>query len=172
MWLGGAGTFCVVIFSTYLATFPGEWLKTHLSELRYVPTTWRPHWSKKDDWTSLQALLFEGFVDEDSGLPLSVFSNRLVLIDQSFVLDPEKLDKIKVSHSFRKRDLRRAVLYNTDLRKADFTGAQLQGASLYEAQLQGASLNRAQLQGAFLGRARLQGASLDSAQLQGALLWG
>src|SRR5262245_31628197 len=29
MYLGGAGTLCVVVFSTYLATFPGEWLKTH-----------------------------------------------------------------------------------------------------------------------------------------------
>jgi hypothetical protein len=33
----------VVIFSTYLATFPGEGVKTHLPEL-----------------SSLQALLFEG----------------------------------------------------------------------------------------------------------------
>ena len=47
MYLGGAGTLCVVIFSTYLATFPGEWLKTHLPELRYIPTTWRPDWSEK-----------------------------------------------------------------------------------------------------------------------------
>src|SRR5215510_7438932 len=27
MYLGGAGTLCVVIFSTYLATFPGEWMR-------------------------------------------------------------------------------------------------------------------------------------------------
>src|SRR5262249_27610057 len=40
MYLGGAATLCVVIFSIYLATFPGEWLKTHLPELRYIPTTW------------------------------------------------------------------------------------------------------------------------------------
>src|SRR5262249_13656991 len=30
MYLGGAGTLCVVIFSIYLATFPGEWMRTHL----------------------------------------------------------------------------------------------------------------------------------------------
>ena len=51
MYLGGAVTLCVVIFSTYLATFPGEWMKTHLPELRYILATWRPHWSEQDDWT-------------------------------------------------------------------------------------------------------------------------
>jgi uncharacterized protein YjbI with pentapeptide repeats len=153
MYLGGAGTLCVVIFSIYLATFPGEWMKTHLPQL-----------------SSLQALLFEGNVDEVSGRPLSVFSNRLVLTNQSIVIDPEKLDKVTVSHSFRGRDLRLGVLNFADLRKADFTGAQLQGASLIGAQLQGALLNVAQLQGASLNDAQLQGAALYRAQLQGATL--
>jgi len=153
MYLGGAGTLCVVIFSIYLATFPGEWVKMYLPGL-----------------SSLQALLFEGDVDRVSGRPRSVFSNRLVLTNQSFVVDPEKLDNITVSHFFRGRDLRLAVLSLTDLRKADFTGAQLQGAELAFAQLQGASLEGAQLQGARLDRAQLQGARLDEAQLQGASL--
>src|SRR5215471_39031 len=126
MYLGGLGALCVVIFSACLATFPGEWVDEHLPGLRYVPTTWRPHWSKKDDWTSLHVLLFEGAIDEVRSRPSSVFSNRLVLTNQSFVVDPEKLDKITVSHSFRVRDLRFAVLWLADLRKADFTGAQLQ----------------------------------------------
>jgi uncharacterized protein YjbI with pentapeptide repeats len=152
MYRGAAGTFCVVIFSTYLATFPGEWMREHLPEP-----------------SSLQALLFEGDVDPVSGRPRSVFSNRLVLTNQSFVVDPEKHDKITVSPSFRGRDLRLAVLYLADLRKVDFTGAQLQGASLFEAQLQGARLNGAQLQGATLNGAQLQGATLNEAQLQGAL---
>jgi Pentapeptide repeats (8 copies) len=171
MWLGGAGTLCVVIFSIYLATFSGEWLKTHLPELRYIPTTWRPHRSE-NDWTSLQALLFEGNVDYVSRRPQSVFSNRLVLDGQSFVVDPEKLDKITVSRSFRGRDLRLAVLSAADLRKVDFTGAQLQGALLVGAQLQGASLAEAQLQGASLDWAQMQGAWLVGAQLQGARLLG
>src|SRR5262249_44372005 len=170
MYLGGAGTLCVVIFSIYLATFPGEWLNTHLPELRYMPTAGRPHVSEEDDWTSLRALLFEGDVDGVSGRPRSVFSNRLVLTNQSFVVDPEKLDKITVSHFFRGRDLRSAVFYLTDLRKADFTGAQLQGASLDWARLEGATLTEAQLQDASLMGAHLQGASLAGAQLQGALL--
>jgi len=155
MYLGGTGTLCVVIFSTYLATFPGESIKAHLPEL-----------------SLLQALLFEGGVDAVHGRLLSVFSNRLVLPDQSFVVDSEKLDKITVSRSFRGRDLRLAVLDRADLRKADFSGAQLQGAGLFEAQLQGASLVEAQLQGAELYKAQLQGASLVEAQLQGASLNG
>src|SRR5262249_33371225 len=174
IYLGGAATLCAAIFSTYLATFPGEWLDEHLPELRYVPTTWRPHWSKKNDWTSLHALFFGSAVDELyellSGRPSSVFSNRLVLSNQSFVVDPEKLDKITVSRSFRGRDLRLAVLWGTDLRKADFYGAQLEGASLYYAELQGASLASAHLQGALFLGAHLEGASLDSAHLEGASL--
>ena len=150
IYLGGAGTLCVVIFSTYLATFPGEWMKTHLPEP-----------------SELQALLFEGNVDRMRGRPQSVFSNRLVLTNQSFIVDPEKL----VTHSFRGRDLRLAVLNFSDLRKADFSGAQLQGARL-SGELQGASLIRAQLQGADLSEAQLQGASLHRAELQGARLSG
>jgi uncharacterized protein YjbI with pentapeptide repeats len=149
IYLGGAGTLCVVIFSTYLATFPGEWMKTHLPEP-----------------SELQALLFEGNVDRMRGRPQSVFSNRLVLTNQSFIVDPEKL----VTHSFRGRDLRLAVLNFSDLRKADFSGAQLQGARL-SGELQGASFLGAQLQGADLIGA-LQGASLTGAQLQGARLSG
>jgi uncharacterized protein YjbI with pentapeptide repeats len=163
MFVAGAGTLCVLVFSVLLAAFPGEWMKTHLPELRLIPTT--------KNWISLQALLFEGDVDEVIGRPLSVFSNRLVLNNQS-VVDPEKLDKITISRSFRGRDLRLAVLTFADLRKADFTGAQLQGAVLQWAKLQGASLNRAQLQGAWLNWAELQGASLEAAQLQGASLVG
>ena len=202
MYLGGIISFCVVIFSVYLATFPGEWVDQYLPGLP-VPTTWRPHWSEKDDWTSLQDLLFKGAtIDEVSGRPRSVFSNRLILTDQSFVVDPDKLDKVEVNHSFRGRDLRQAVLNRADLRKADFTGAMLNGASFQFAKLQnarfscesrgtdekglekarwpddgctwlqGASFFGAQMQGAMLPSARLQGANLAVAKLQGANLNG
>src|SRR5262249_25612211 len=144
MYLGGAGTLCVVIFSAYLATFPGEWIKAHLPE-----------------FSSFQALLFEGDVDKVSGRPQSIFSNRLVLTN--LIVDPEKF-------SFRGRDLSQAVLRNTDLRKTDFTRARLQRADFGLAQLQGAVLVGAELQGANLASASLQGASLDDAQLQGASL--
>jgi uncharacterized protein YjbI with pentapeptide repeats len=188
-YLGAGGSFCVVIFSAFLATFPGEMVDKHLPELRYLPTTWQPHWSEEDDWTSLQKLLFKGEVDEVSGRPRSMFSNRLVLTDQSFVADPDKLDKVDVSHRFRGRDLRLAVLDRADLRKADFTGAILNGAWFKSAKLQSALFGCARtgnleqkkeqmdsspvfgctsLQGADLGWAQLQGANLDSAELQGA----
>jgi uncharacterized protein YjbI with pentapeptide repeats len=200
MSLGGGGSFCVVLFSAYLATFPGEWVDEHLPEFRYVPTTWRPHWSEEEDWTSLQDMLFKGTaIDEISGRPRSVFSNRLVLTDQSFIVDPDKLDKVDVSRSFRGRDLSQAVLNRADLRKADFTGAILNGARFEGTKLrnalfgcartgkkgqmgsspdadvgctwlQGASLDKAQLQGASLDYARLEGASLREAQLEGASL--
>jgi Pentapeptide repeats (8 copies) len=93
-----------------------------------------------------------------------------VLTNQNFVVDPEKFDKITISHSFRGRDLRLAVLYLANLRKTDFTGALLQGANLRGAQLQGANLQRVRLQSADLQEAQLQDANLDQAQLQGANL--
>jgi uncharacterized protein YjbI with pentapeptide repeats len=196
MCLGGAISFCVVIFSTYLAVFPGEWLDEHRPELRYVPRTWRPAWSKQEDWTSLDELLFRGQIDVVNGRPQSMFSNRLVLIDQNFIVDPNRLGQIDFSHSFRGRDLRGAILNRADLRKADFSGAilkdsQFKGANLRNAhfscvvpgelsffglgvagcaQLQGASFYHAELQGASLEDAKLQGAYFGFARLQGASL--
>src|SRR5262249_1844176 len=137
----------------------------------------------------LRETLFAGEVDEVSGRPRSLFSNRLVVTDQIFV-DPEKVDKIEVSHSFRGRDLRQAVLTRVDLRKADFTGAMLNGASLEGAKLQNARFGCAStailardrrlgrdrrwpedgctwLQGASLRRAHLQGVRLGFARIEG-----
>jgi uncharacterized protein YjbI with pentapeptide repeats len=192
--VGAAASVCVFLLSVGIATFPGEREHEHVPAIRLIPTTWRPHWSKKDDWTSLHELLFAGAVDEVSGRPRSLFSNRLVLTDQSFV-DPDKLVAIEISHSFRGRDLSHAVLNRADLRKADFTGAMLNGASFQSSKLQGAHFDCAQtgtktdtetgdlwgrwpddgctwLQGALLDAAQLQGASLRGAWLQGASLIG
>ena len=197
---GAAASVCVFLLSVGVATFPGERADEHIPDIRIIPTTWRPHWSKKDDWISLHDLLFAGEADEVSGRARSLFSNRLVLTDQTFV-DPDKLDNIDVSHSFRGRDLRHAVLNGADLRKADFTGAMLNGAGFWGSKLQnarfdctierkdresagrrwpddgctwlqGATLDRANLQGASFTGAQLQRASLTKAQLQGALLPG
>jgi uncharacterized protein YjbI with pentapeptide repeats len=182
--LGGAISFCVVIFSTYLAVFPGEWLDQHRPELRYVPTTWRPDWSKKEDWTSLDELFFRGKIDPVSGRPQSMFSNRLVLIGQNFIDDPNRLGQVDFSRSFRGRDLRGAVLDRADLRKADFSGAMLRGSQFDGANLRNALFGCvipaelsffgigiagcAQLQGVSFGHTELQGASLEGAKLQGA----
>ena len=187
--LGAAVSVCVFLLSVGVATFPGERADEHVPDIRIIPTTWRPYWSKKDDWISLHDLLFAGEADEVSGRPRSLFSNRLVLTDQTFV-DPDKLDKIDISHSFRGRDLSHAVLNGADLRKADFTGAMLNRARFYGSKLQDAQFDCAYietddkesarrrwpddgctwLQGAMLDRANLQGASLSGAQLQGASL--
>jgi Pentapeptide repeats (8 copies) len=121
-----------VLFITTIATVPGEWADVHLPNVRVIPTRWPSQWPNGVYWTSLHELLIAGVVDEVSGRPLSLFSNRLVLTDQSFV-DPDKLEKIEVTHSFRGRDLRQAVLNRADLRKADFTGAILSGAKLENA---------------------------------------
>jgi hypothetical protein len=93
----------------------------------------------------------------------------LVLPNQDFVAD-DKLREGKVTLSFRKRNLFKAVLDRASLQQADFTGANLQGTSLVGAKLQGVILDHAELQGASLNHAELQGAHLDETKLQGALL--
>jgi hypothetical protein len=97
-----AASLMLVLLVFMIATFPGEWLD---QEMQSVPII-----------RLLNQLLFVGAPDEVSGGPRSWFSNRLVLTDQSFV-DPDKLDKAEVSHSFRGRNLSYAVLNRADLRK-------------------------------------------------------
>jgi uncharacterized protein YjbI with pentapeptide repeats len=141
--VGAATSACVLLFSVGVVTFPGERANDHVPHIRVIPAAWPPHWSKPDDWKSLHELLFAGTADEVSGRPRSLFSNRLVLTDQSFV-DPDKLDNIEVSHSFRGRDLSHAVLNRADLRKADFTGAMLNGALFLSSKLQEAQFGCAE----------------------------
>ncbi len=174
--VGGIATGFVVVFSICNATFPGEYVDRFFTS------------------PPLRTLLFEGPVEEVSGRPRSLFSNRLILTDQIFV-DPDKLDKTEVSHSFRGRDLRGVVLTRADLRKADFTGAMLNGANFDSAKLrnarfgceatgarrasllwpddgcawlQDASFAEASLQGVNFERARLEGADFRKALVQGA----
>jgi uncharacterized protein YjbI with pentapeptide repeats len=178
-----AGSLITVLLIFTISTFPGECLHDIFQSVPII--------------SNVNQLLFAGDPDQVTGRPRSVFSNRLVLTDQSFV-DPDNLDKVQVSHSFRGRDLSYAVLSRSDLRKADFTGAKLnqarlesarlenarfgcalsgnvvcthlEGATLILAELRDANLGRAQLQGADLEGAKLEGADLDHAQLQGANL--
>ena len=189
-------SFCVVLFILCVATFPGEWVDDGLPNFRVLPAKWFPHHWTKGNWTSLHDLLFAGMVDEISGKPTSLFSNRLVVTRQSFV-DPDKLSEIDVSLSFRGRDLRGAVLVGADLRKADFTGAilddadftgsrlenarfpcaanwkdctSLLNANLAAAQLQNANLSGARMRGANLYQSHLHGANLQDADLKGVAL--
>ena len=178
---GVLATALVIVFSVFLAISPGETVNNYF-------------------WTlPLREKLFSGEVDEVTRRPRSLFSNHLVLNDESFVDN----DRLVVSHSFRGRDLRQAMLNDADLRNADFTGAMLndvhfQGAKLQRAQfrcgntgrksgftaeelrwpeygcawLQNADLEGAELQGANFNSAQLQGANLEHAQLQGVDLTG
>ena len=187
----------VVLFSVFVATFPGEGVHELLSVRGF----------------SVADAIFGGKVGGVKGTPDRLFSNILVLADQKFV-DDEKLEKSEHSISVRGRDLRGAILVRADLRKADFTGAKLDyavfdNARLAEATfacadlpipnvasqsifgelhlngehapahrwpddrctwLTGASFVRAGLQGANFEKARLQSALFAGAQMQGARL--
>jgi uncharacterized protein YjbI with pentapeptide repeats len=182
--IGAVLTFGLVIFSVLIVTFPGEWAHRILADAadsqskRAIKALLLP----------VHDLLFTGPapVDEVGGPTTGVLANRIVLTDQSFV-DPEKLDKVEVTRSFRDRDLRGAILSRADLRKSDFTGANLRSVNFNEANLQGArfdcrrSRNEmedypedacANLQGAFLNGAKAQSASFVGARLQNAFLDG
>jgi uncharacterized protein YjbI with pentapeptide repeats len=176
--LGIAVSVGAFIFSAFMATFPGESADDYRRKvLDSIPL-----------WSSVHQSLFAGEVDKVTGRPQSWFSNRLVLTDQIFV-ENDKIDKLDVSHSFRGRDLRAAVLDGADLRKADFTGAKMEKVRLENARLEKAQFRcasrgrgapgteceedgRTRLQDAWLGGARLQGAQLDKAHLEGAWLYG
>jgi uncharacterized protein YjbI with pentapeptide repeats len=163
------GTVFVFALSIFVATFPGETL-----HLRYL---------------GLREILFEGKINEVTGRPASLFSNRLVLLDQDFVeLGDEQIEKIDVTRSFRGRNLEEAVFARNDLRKVDFAGAKLTEANFIDSRLEGAEFGCAfdgsedgiaqisgkgngctSLQGANFSGANAQGASFLGAQLQGAV---
>lgn len=209
------GAVSLFVLSVFIATFPGEKLhgngiarlvdgigpavrvacasgpKTKLESGLETAT-------ENCERLTLSEALFDGPVNEVTGVPRSLFSNRLVLTNRDFV-DDEKLAMVETTRSFRGRRLERAVLVRTDLRKADFTSARMTGADLSGAKLQGArfdcgvvktvrekneeseeltecvqlvdaKLVGTQLQGSFLDGTNLTGANLESAQLQAASL--
>jgi uncharacterized protein YjbI with pentapeptide repeats len=135
--VGAIASIVIIIFSVCLATFPGEFTNDRLPGGGF--------------WHFLREPLFAGVVDEVSGRPESLFSNRLVLTDQRLI-DPDKLDKVDVTHSLRGRDLTAAVLNRADLRKVDFTGAVMNHVRLL-----GAKLKQARFGCAVRGRERLIG---------------
>ena len=97
-----------MVFSVLLATFPGEMADEYRRRVEIDLPYWPP----------LHDLLVAGAADEITGQPQSLFSNRLVLTDQTFV-DSEKLEKVEVSRSLRGRDLRGAVLNGAVSRKCN-----------------------------------------------------
>lgn len=184
-----AAMLCVILFTCFLATFPGEFADGG-SNAR----AWQTHRDSHLWWAKgpLFGTIAPGAGDaHQPGLPF--LSRALMLTDDRTLIDHDAFDKIRGRYkadgedldpwdqrqkpwqsqrtrSFRDRNLRGADFARADLRNTDFQGARLQGASLDEASLQGASLVRTSLQGASLDSASLQGGSLLSASLQGASL--
>jgi uncharacterized protein YjbI with pentapeptide repeats len=181
-----AVVFVIVLFSGFVATFPGE-LGRENSVARL---------------SGMARYLFHSPVHQVKGKRERWFSDTLVLTDADFVnLDDDKLPS-QITVSLRGRDLAGAFLARTDLRRADFTGAELSGANFRDAKLQGAQfgcplirvehgekslsqctmlnnaiLDGADMRGAYMRQASLQNASLlgvqlDEANLEGTLLQG
>jgi uncharacterized protein YjbI with pentapeptide repeats len=147
------------LFSIAIATFPGESVYEALS----------------DTWIQSRATqpLFEAEVDYVSGSIARWFSNRLVLVDRSFISIPPL--------SLRGRTLRKAVLDRSDLQNVDFTAADLSNSSLRGSNLKSARFPCAapsrQAQLSWSGDplsdrvedcARLQGADFSFADVSGA----
>jgi uncharacterized protein YjbI with pentapeptide repeats len=197
-WLGilGAALACLLVafFSVGLATIPGESADglaahvpgtSHYCRLRAridrSASASRPGAQSsacdrpgaESVLVLLRRSLFDGAVDPTSQQPASLFTRRLVLLDEDLVPENDAARaEMRRTRTLRGRDLRYAVLDRADLRKADLTGAVLEGASLEDAQLDEAILNNAKLLGASMSRARLPGASLLSADMRGVDLRG
>jgi uncharacterized protein YjbI with pentapeptide repeats len=169
-----AVVFAVVLFSAFVATFPGEpGRENSVAKL-----------------AGAAQYLFHSPVHQVVGKRQRWFSDTLVLTDADFVsVDDDKIPQ-QVTVSLRGRDLAGAFLARTDLRKADFTGAELSGANFRDSKLNGAlfgcplvrvehgekslsrctTLNNSILDGADLSGAYMRQASLQNASLQGTKL--
>ena len=172
--IGALLTVCAILFSSGLATFPGEWQTERLAD-------WKPIHERdrlgRPTMVSIHEWLFESKIDDVTGSRRWPFSSTLVLPSFNIyeglkIDDPDKAKWHQFVFRARGRDLTGAIFNFANLQKVDFDGAELQGASLDYADLQGGWMAYAQLQGASLYLARLQGISLAFAQLQGAFLVG
>jgi hypothetical protein len=178
-YVGAFLSLLIVLLSVWIATFPGERAEENLP----------PHFSAKSRWFSLHQFLFASERESVSGWPRSLFSNHLILTNLSFI-DPDKIDKVTISRSFRGRDLRQAVLNGVDLRKSDLRGANLRGAKLIAADLRDAHFgcenppdprgknstpsddSCTRLDGATLIKANLENVNLNGIHLEAATLFG
>jgi len=150
--VASTGTLLVLIFSLSLATFPGEVMyRNKVANAVDMVVTF----VLRNPAVSASKSLFEGDVDGVTGLPSSLFANRIILPDERFY---DESKKTSVSVSLRGRDLRSAILSRTDLSQADFTGATLVEASFVGAKLQQTRFGcAASLQLKTAGRSRRRG---------------
>jgi uncharacterized protein YjbI with pentapeptide repeats len=175
----------VVFLSTFIATYPGEYFYKGR-----VAVTFK----------QLRIYLFEGPINQVTGLQSSLFSNRLVLPGKDFAtLAGQNSARAQPSVSLRGRRLEGAILTRSNLPLADFTGAILREADFSYANIeQGkfgcgqvnptgsyairaeqladcaylgeADFTDANLQGAFFDDATMQGVNLSGAKMQAASL--
>jgi uncharacterized protein YjbI with pentapeptide repeats len=162
--VGIALSFCSILFSWTVATFPGEWQEDNLQNIRGLGGR-----------LSIHDILFKISLDPNTRRPKNILSNTLILSNLNIyeglkIDDPQKAQWHDFFFRARGRDLKGATLDLANLPKVDFEGADLRGASLFGARLQGASLSGAQLLGAVLDRAQFQGTRFDHVQLQGVSL--
>jgi uncharacterized protein YjbI with pentapeptide repeats len=161
----------LVVFSVFIATFPGDMLDGNLIAQK----------------SGIRNRLFRGTFDEVKGKRNSWFSDTLILSDQIFTngKTPAASD---VTVSMRGRHFEEANFTRADLRSADFSGARMASAILRGADLENAKFscphsvkekngditdsNCTQLQQADFKAADMRGATLDTAFLQGASFEG
>lgn len=144
----------VSIMFLIVPSYPGEIHYNVMKSLNFIPRTVWPLNEIFSEIVSPTEYLFEGNVNSVSGDPNSMFSNRLVvlnedLIDYRFLESIRKQETFdaglqegragniylkpgdfKLINSFRGRDLRGAILDYSDLRRSDFTAADMRGAKL------------------------------------------
>ena len=187
-------TIGAILFSTAVATFPGEWQEDHLPSVRILPmiqsamemelaiktndqsrqqrneSVWN---SVMTSWDWIRALgkvsfhewIFNSPLNEITRRRWLPFSNVLVLTGFN-VLEGLGIDDPK------KEDWRDFVFRarGRDLKGARFDFGSLPGVDFAGASLEGARFDATQLDRTSFREARLQGATLDGAQLQGATL--
>lgn len=174
-----AGTL-VLAFSVAVATIPGEWIDRTLGSVDAISTP-VPVQALGDVSRDLPpgargrqaflptALLFEGYVDDWTRRPTSLFTRNLIVMDEDLVPDNQGYGN-ETSFSLRGRDLNHATFDRADMHRADLTDTSLKGASLIETNLEGAKLVRVRAQGADLSLARLSGVESHAVLLDGARL--
>ncbi|WOF74681.1 pentapeptide repeat-containing protein [Parvibaculaceae bacterium PLY_AMNH_Bact1] len=169
--------FVVMLFSVFIATFPGERVDDYtLLDTPGLKTVFQE--DVTDRWALGQDVAPHNRFYEPRFWSNTLFVADVDVIDDAVMRD--EADWIKAgggraweaqrTHFLSERNLRQAVLVNTDLRFVDFSGADLRDADLRSARLRGANLQNANLEGAFLWNAKLRGAQMLGAQLGGVVL--
>ena len=168
----------IVLFSVFLATFPGEWEQWPFTLARRLePIATKATLKIFGDPVNLDGIpLFVANLNPDENTrswPANTLNLKDFVIYEALKVDDRKMLALKPrTYSLHGRHLEYANLSAAWLGNVDLRGAHLEGATLVRAHLQGASFDRAYLDGASLSFAHLQGATFPFARLQGASLTG